>query len=78
MSRFFKSFPNLKILKIHLEQRNAIDLLENLEANFCKQIEELWLNTKNVAEDLELKLARDMASILAEFENLSALPILEN
>lgn len=77
-SRFFKSFPNLEVLKIQLEQRNAIDLLQNLEADFCERIEELWLNTKNVAEDPELKLGRDMINILAKFKRLSALQNIKN
>lgn len=62
----------MKTLKIQLEQRNAVELLGNLDGNFCKQINELWLNGKNVGEDPELKHRSDMANIIAKFENLSA------
>lgn len=71
-SRFFNSFPNVNTLKIRLDHRNAIDLLDNLDGDFCKQIDELWLNAKNVGADPELRHQSDMANIFAKFENLSA------
>lgn len=48
-------------------QHSANDFLRNLEANFCEQIEELWLNTKEDAED------PDMTDVLAKFVNLKSL-----
>lgn len=65
--RYSHNFLNLKTLKIHLEQHSANDFLRSLEASFCEQIEELWLNTKTDAEN------SDMTNDLAKFGNLKSL-----
>lgn len=63
----------MKVLKVH--SHTAIDLLDNLDENFCKKIEELWLNTTNVAKDPELGHGDDdrLMSILAKFKNVKLL-----
>lgn len=61
-------FPCVKVLKIHLIDHSANDFLQNLDAIFCKQIEELWwLTAYNDSND------RDMTNILAKFESLKSL-----
>ena len=66
-------FPDLKILKIHLEQNNAIDFLRNLAADFCNQIEELWIDTNAMPEDQGQQLENDMNDTLAKFKNMKSL-----
>lgn len=67
VSHYPDLFPYLKTLKIHLEQHSANDYLRNLDAKFCKQIEELWLKAKGASEK------EDMTNVLAKFENLKSL-----
>lgn len=57
----------MKSLKIHLEKHSANEYLRNLDAKFCKQIEELWLKAKGASEN------GDMTHVLAKFENLKSL-----
>lgn len=66
-------FEYLKIIRIHLAEHTAFDLLRNLDPIVCKQITELWLNTKNVARDDEPIHENDMTSILTKFGNLESL-----
>ena len=69
MSRYDRLFPGLKKLKIHLEQHSEVAFLRSLDADFCKQIEELWINTKNDSEE------EQDGQILAKFRNLKSLEL---
>ena len=66
-------FPDLRILKIHLEHQNAIDFLRNLGADFCDQIEELSIDTNTVPDDQEQPVENDIGRILAKFKSLTSL-----
>lgn len=70
VTRYPMFLPSLKILKIHLEQHDAIDFLRNLDEKFCKKIEELSLNVHN---DQKLNHANEITSILSKFESLKSL-----
>lgn len=67
-SRDAKFFPELTKLKIQLEEHTAIDLFQNLDKNFCKRIEKIELNTKELPQNQQLFI-----SALKKFENLSTL-----
>lgn len=66
-------FPCLKMLKIQLGNHSAIDFLQNLDKSVCSNIEELWLNTKDISENQGLEQGAYMMAALAKFENLKSL-----
>lgn len=55
-----------------MDKHLAIDLLQSLDVNFCKQIKELRLNTIDY-EDQALEHGIDATDVLAKFENLKSL-----
>lgn len=72
-SRQLKLFPNVKILKICLENHDGIDFLRTLDNSFCKRIEELSLNTINaLGKDQETEYANEVTNALAKFENVKS------
>ena len=74
-SRYTELFPHLKILKIRLNEHNLFDFLRKLDKQFCEQIEELWLDTKNIIpnQEYEHEHERDMTSNFTKFKNLTSL-----
>lgn len=64
---------NVKIIKLHLDKHNTIDLLRKIDINFCKRIHELWLHTNDISKHQELEHGSDVISIFAKFENLTSL-----
>lgn len=72
-----KFFPNLKSLKIRLENHDGIDFLSKLDNSFCKRIEELWLDTKAAyGKDQESEYANAVTNALAKFGNLKSINLI--
>lgn len=72
-TRYTDFFPSLNTLQIHLENHSATDLPERCDEHFCKRIEALWLNTKDILGNQEGEIGAYMTSFFAKFENLESL-----